>query len=187
MLEAVQQMVDHNYWARDRQLEACATLTPDEFLRPLGASFSSVRDTLAHMVGVEWLWLERGQGRSPGGLPPAEEFPTLSEVTRRWTAVERDQRAFLAGLSEERLALPSSYANFKGETWSYPLWSAFFHVFNHQSYHRGQVTMLLRRLGKQAVQVDFLLGYDFGFRPNEIQGRICTMRKSGGGNDHVAR
>lgn len=163
-LATVRELVDYNYWARDRQLQVCATVTQEEFLRPLGASFSSLRDSLAHLVGVEWIWLERWQGRSPRSLPSAEEFASLQDISTRWKLVEGNLHKFVAGLDEEKLSLPFTYTNFKGEAWSYPLWSAFLHVMNHQSYHRGQVTMLLRLLGKQPVQVDFLLGYDMGFR-----------------------
>jgi len=55
-------------------------------------------------------------------------------------------------------------ANWKGETWTYLLWLAVFHVLNHQSYHRGQVTMQLRLLGFEPPQVDFLVAHDMGFR-----------------------
>jgi len=46
----------------------------DDFIRPMGNSFSSIRDTLAHILGAEWIWLERWQGRSPRALPEAETF-----------------------------------------------------------------------------------------------------------------
>jgi hypothetical protein len=44
------------------QLQACAGLTEEQFLRPLGNSFPSLRDTPAHLLAVEWLWLERWRG-----------------------------------------------------------------------------------------------------------------------------
>jgi uncharacterized damage-inducible protein DinB len=36
-------LIDYDYWARDRVLDAEATLTPEQFIRPVGNSFSSVR------------------------------------------------------------------------------------------------------------------------------------------------
>ena len=105
-LEATRELFDFNYWARDRQMEACAALTEEQLLRPMGSSFPSLRDTLAHLVAVEWLWLERWQGRSPKALPPPEEFPTLAAISVRWATVERNMREYLAGLAEEALLLP---------------------------------------------------------------------------------
>jgi uncharacterized damage-inducible protein DinB len=75
-LSTVRELFAHNYWARDRQLVACGALSDEQFLRPLGNSFPSLRDTLAHMVGAEWFWLERLQGRSLQALPAAAKFPT---------------------------------------------------------------------------------------------------------------
>jgi uncharacterized damage-inducible protein DinB len=36
------------------------------------------------------------------------------------------------------------------------------HVVNHQTYHRGQVTMFLRQLGTNPVPVDVLNADDAG-------------------------
>ncbi len=164
LLGALRELIDHNYWARDRQLQACAALSQEQFLRPLGASFLSVRDTLAHLVAVEWIWLERWRGRSPQSLTAAEEFPTLAAISDRWSAVERELRAFVDGLGDEDVERPFTYTNFKGETWTYPLRSALLHLLNHQSYHRGQVTTQLRLLGVAVPSVDFLMAVDVGFR-----------------------
>jgi len=38
------------------------------------------------------------------------------------------------------------------------------HLLNHQSYHRGQITTLLRQLGIQPPEVDFLVAHDMGLR-----------------------
>src|SRR3989441_2330273 len=102
-LTVLGELFDYNYWARDRQLEACATLTQEQFMRPLGSSFSSLRDTLAHLVGAEWLWLERWRGRSPRRMLSAEEFHTLVAVQERWAAVEPGERRCLGGVTDGTL------------------------------------------------------------------------------------
>lgn len=163
-LATFKELFDFNWWARDRQLEACRALTAEQFLRPLGSSFSSLRDTLAHLVMAEWVWLEAWRGHSP---TPAERdefaaatFPTLAVVEERWRGVERGVREYLRGLDEPALARTLTYQNRKGETWSYPLWRTLLHVLNHQSYHRGQVTTLLRQLGATAPPIDYLVAHD---------------------------
>ncbi len=164
-MAAVLELFDHNYWARDRQLNACAALSPDQFLRPLGNSFSSVRDTLAHLLAVEWLWLERWRGASPRTILPASDFPTLAALCERWQVVERQVRQHLASLAEDSLEEVVSYTSTRGVTWTYPLWRMMVHLLEHQTYHRGQVTTLLRQLGFEPPKVDFLDGLDAGFRP----------------------
>src|SRR5437868_10212520 len=72
--EEVRILYDYNAWANHRELDAASALTPELFTKPLGSSFSSVRDTLAHICGAEWIWLERFQGRSPASLPDTTQF-----------------------------------------------------------------------------------------------------------------
>jgi uncharacterized damage-inducible protein DinB len=163
-LPALNELFSHNYWARDRQLETCAELTQEQFLRPLANSFPSLRDTLAHLLAVEWLWLERWKGRSPRVVMSPEELPTVAAVRERWQAVEQEMRQYLATLPAETLDQPMTCTSTRGNTWTYPLWRLMIHFLEHQTYHRGQVTALLRQLGVQPPKVDFLDGLDAGFR-----------------------
>ena len=166
LLVTLRELFAYNYWARDRQLEACAALSPEQFERPLGNSFSSMRDTLAHLVGAEWVWLERLHGRSPEALPAIEEFRNLKAIAERWRAVEQGVREHIAGLHDEDLSGDVCYTNFSGEAWRYPLWLMLLHLVNHQTYHRGQVTMLLRQLGARPTPVDLLVADDMGLFDN---------------------
>ncbi len=159
-LATLETLFDYNYWARDRQLEACAALTSEQFLRPIGGSFRSIRDTLAHLVAVEWIWLERWRGRSRTDLIAPADLPTTAAVTERWTGVEHEMRDYLAGLDESALSSTQTYLSTRGERWTYPLWQMITHLLDHQTYHRGQVTMLLRMLGAVPPRIDFLVWQD---------------------------
>ena len=161
-LSTVRELFAYNYWARDRQLEVCHGLTPEQFTRQLGGSFPSLRETLAHLVGAEWIWLERLDGRSPRALLGADEFPDVATVEKRWCEVEKGNREYLGCITPEKLEQTLSYTNPKGENWSYPLWRALLHIVNHQTYHRGQVTNMLRQLGTKAPAVDYLDALDQG-------------------------
>lgn len=160
-LAALRELYDYNYWARDRQLDACSKLSEEQFLRPMGSSFSSLRDTVVHLLGAEWIWLERFCGRSPRSIPSwLDQLRTLSSIVQRWANMELDMRKYLAEIDSEALARPLAYVNLQGQRWTYPLWQALLHVVNHQTYHRGQVTTLLRQLGATPVPVDFLVYFD---------------------------
>jgi len=159
-LNNIRQLYDYNRWASRRTLTVASTLATDDFLRLMGNSFSSVRDTLAHILGAEWIWLERWQGRSPKALLDSATFPTVQSLESRWEIVERDQMQFIEALTPQRLGEELPYINQRGQLYSYPLWQQLVHVVNHSSYHRGQVTTLLRQLGAEAVSTDFLVYFD---------------------------
>jgi len=47
----------YDRWANNRVLQSAAALSPEQFTRDLGGAFCSVRDTLVHIIGGEWIWL----------------------------------------------------------------------------------------------------------------------------------
>jgi len=156
------QLFEYNSWASSRQLDICRTLSQQQFEQALGNSFTSVRATLAHLLGAEWVWLERLRGRSPERLLAIADFPTLEAIERRWEAIDHGFQEHLSGLNEEQLLRKVSYVNFQGETWVYPVWLVLLHIINHQTYHRGQITTLIRQLGIQPPAIDLLIPFDQG-------------------------
>ena len=143
----VQILIDYNYWARDRLLEAVAQLSQEQFTRDLGNSFRSVRDTLAHLHGAEWIWYRRWVGESPTALPPNDRFPDLASLTSAWRDIETQIRAYFAPLDDRALERVLDYKSTAGVAGASVLWHMLQHVVNHSTYHRGQVTTMLRQLG----------------------------------------
>jgi uncharacterized damage-inducible protein DinB len=111
------------------------------------------------MVGAEWVWLTRWQGGSPTSVPSDWDVSTLGAVRDRWRRVERELSAFVDGLDASALERPLTYKTFAGETFTQPLSQMLRHVVNHSTYHRGQVTTLLRQLGGTPVATDLIRFY----------------------------
>jgi uncharacterized damage-inducible protein DinB len=157
--EDIRQLYDYNAWANRRAMEGAAALTPEQFTKPLGSSFSSVRDTLAHIYGAEWIWLERFQGRSPASLPDVKEFTNLASLRKRWLEHETLLLGFVRGLTQADLDRVMEYKTLKFGVYQNPLWQSMQHLVNHGTYHRGQVTTLLRQLGVQPILTDLMHFY----------------------------
>lgn len=148
----------YDSWANRRILEACTALSAEQFTRDLGSSFRSVRDTLAHILGAEWIWLERFQGRSAPSLPKADQYPDLAILRARWGEVERDVLGYVDRLSAADLNCSFDYRDLKGNPYRSILWQALQHLANHSTYHRGQVTTMFRQLSATPVSTD-LIGF----------------------------
>lgn len=159
-VRAVRELYRYNRWANARLFDAVSGLPREQFLKDLRGSFPSVRDTLAHVVSGEWLWLRRWTGTSPPAAFRATDFPRPDSLRARWSEVEVEQRAFVESVTAERLLSLVRYVNVEGQTWQYPLWRQMYHVLNHSSYHRGQLTTMLRQLGALPVPTDFLVFRD---------------------------
>jgi uncharacterized damage-inducible protein DinB len=152
-------LYDYNAWANGRAMEATSALSDEQFTKQLGSSFSSVRDTLAHIFGAEWVWLERFQGRSPGGLPDPGQYADLVSLRTAWLEHETRLLQFVDGLTQEDLNRVMEYKTLKFGTYSNPLWQSMQHLVNHGTYHRGQVTTMLRQLGAQPILTDLMHFY----------------------------
>ena len=51
------------------------------------------------------------------------------------------------------------YHNTKGHAFSNPMWQMLQHLVNHGTYHRGQITTMLRQLGATPLTTDLIAFY----------------------------
>ena len=146
-LQDLRVLLDYHYWARDRALDALELLTPEQFTRDMGSSFRSIRDTLVHVYFAEWAWYMRWQGQSPTAPLSPDMFPDLASVRKAWTDQEAKTRAFLETLGNEGIHRVIEYKNIAGQPGTAPFAQMYQHMVNHGSYHRGQLTTMLRQIG----------------------------------------
>jgi len=139
-------LIDYNYWARDRVLDAVATITPEQFIRPMGNSFNSVRDTVAHICAAERIWILRLRCEKPQGFQKPDRIPDVNAARKEWAELEGEMREQLARLGPEAVERTIVYQDLRGNDQSDLLWQMLQHVVNHGTYHRGQITTMLRQL-----------------------------------------
>lgn len=158
-LQDLKTLIDYHYWARDRVLDAVAPLSAEQYTRDLGSSFKSIRDTLAHAYAAEWAWYSRWHGSSPTALLPADQFPDVAALRRLWTEHEAKMRSFVDGLGDEGLSRVVEYKLLSGQPGASIIWQMLQHVVNHASYHRGQVTTMLRQIGAEPPKSMDMIAY----------------------------
>jgi uncharacterized damage-inducible protein DinB len=153
-------LLDYHYWAQDRLFTAVRGLSSEEFTRDMGNSFPSIRDTLTHIYVAESIWYSRWQEASIA-VPSAEMFPDLKSLRDDYTRHEVRMRALLEGLGQDGVNQVIDYTSrLDGQTHSSLFWQMFQHVMNHATYHRGQVTTMLRQLGaKPPESLDLIAFY----------------------------
>lgn len=156
MIDETRELFAYDRWANQRMLDVVATLSPEDYTRDMGSSYDSVRDTLVHLLGAEWIWLRRWKGTSPKGMPEDWDTSTLPALRAHWAEVEREQVDYLEALHEPDLRRVVDYQNTKGTPYAQPLGDLMRHVINHSTYHRGQVTTLLRQLGATPANTDLV-------------------------------
>ena len=158
-LQDLQTLIDFNVWARGRMLDALEPLTPEQFSRDLGSSFKSIRDTLQHLYLADWIWLKRWQGDAPAARPVIEPFPDIASARRTWAEHDRGLQALVDDLGEAGVDRVFQYQMFNGPPASSPFWQMLQHVVNHGSYHRGQVTTMLRQIGADPPKSEDMIAF----------------------------
>jgi len=170
-IDLVRSFYRYSAWANTRILDTAAALDRAQLLAATGPGGESIRDTLVHTLGAQWLYLERWQGRSPRVMPAPADFADLDAVRARWSEIENATAAFVAGLTEARLAATLEYENMEGQRWRYPLWQQMLHQVNHATQHRTEAAMLLTRAGHSPGWLDYLYWIDLEGRSLSPNGR----------------
>lgn len=152
-------LLDFHYWGRDRALDAAAQLTPEEFTRDLGNSFKSVRDTLVHIYWADWAWYQIWHGTFPSETLATDRFVDVEALRGAWAELESNARAFLTNVGETDAHRVVGFTRPDGSAAAFPLAHMVQHLVNHGTYHRGQLTMMLRQLGAQPPESTDLIRY----------------------------
>ena len=188
-IEDIQTLYTYNRWASERLFAALETASEHQFTAPVQSSFPSIRETIFHILFAEWLWLKRWQGSSPlstlpdpdvspvtwntlspGGIPTVKELSTLAELKSFADSIEHERREFLEGLNEDVLNAKLRFTDMSGTPYAAPLAQLMQHVVNHGTYHRGQVTTMLRQVGAEAASLDML----YFFREREQKASLTS-------------
>jgi uncharacterized damage-inducible protein DinB len=180
----IQTLYAYNRWANDRMFSALEKLSEAQFTAPIPSSFPSIWETVFHILGAEWLWLQRWKGISPRAtaadvnvnsetlshltpvkMPTAQELLTVAALRSFADALERERQDFLATVTSDRLQAQLQFNDMAGTPYAEPLVQLLQHLVNHGTYHRGQVTTLLRQAGAETGSLDML----FFFREQQAK------------------
>ena len=152
-------LFDYSYWANKKLFEVISQLTPEQFTQPVAGSYSSIRNTLVHMMSTEWGWLDRSGGTPRGPRLNATDFPTFAPVTGQWTRIEGFVREFLTAIRDEDLNRVVEFVIGDGPKQSLSVGQMLHHAAVHGIHHRGQIALLLRSLGYAPGNFDICFYY----------------------------
>ena len=147
-------------WATELVMEETLALPAELLMKNLKSSFNCIYDTLAHLYQSDRIWLDRLEQR-PAGQPADYEAPGCTwELRDAWLPAV-DRMIALGGKLEkdEDANQVISYRNLAGQSFSSPVWQIILHVVNHGTYHRGQITTMIRQLGHTPKNMDLIRYY----------------------------
>lgn len=148
MREALLTMAKYNSWMNRKLYNAIQGLSDDQRKLDRDLYFKSIHDTLNHLLVVDRLWLHRLTGGAAQFAAPDQHLYSDFEalvIDRLHTDSKLIE--MVEGMTESDLSQPFGYYNTRGQLIEHQKSKLLFHVFNHQTHHRGQVTAALSQLG----------------------------------------
>lgn len=157
--EILQQLAGYNVWATSRLIDVIKLLPEEDRTKELHASFPSLHRTLLHMWDAESIWWQRlklveqvsvpSEKFSGNTIDVAAALLHQGELWKQWIGQAR-----LPMLEHEFI-----YFNSRKERFKQPVYEMLMHMFNHGTYHRGQLVCMFRELGVEKIPGTDLILY----------------------------
>ncbi len=158
MQDTLSTLFEYMQWADGRVFDACAALSAMQYAEIVGGSFPSVQATVAHLTGAALVWQQRFEGDAEARFPDVAPFQQLDAARRQLGEAYTFFLKEAARPADVHAAL-LTYRNLAGQQIILPRWLALRHIVNHATYHRGQLTNMLRQLGATPPALDMTRWY----------------------------
>ncbi|MCP1308967.1 DinB family protein [Paenibacillus tyrfis] len=156
------QMFDYHAWATQTLLGRIKELPSSVLQQEVNTSFPTIGEAFAHIYAIDKCWLQVLKGTS---MPKAlEECLPLQQETLRYSVddfanafseLAQEYRAWFRNQHdlEQIIVLENPYAGTRNTRLSEIVLQA----VNHGTYHRGNISTMLRQLGHASTMNDYSL------------------------------
>ncbi|MHA1908051.1 MAG: DinB family protein [Candidatus Thorarchaeota archaeon] len=150
MADLLDGIVKYWQWADNSAWNLVKELTEEEFNRNFGEFGHSLRIRYIHLAEDTWEWYTDWTGAEISEEPDfdamsrEELFEFISEYNQKWeNLLTTDKnKTIRVGRGDTMVTITLS--------------QILFHMNNHATYHRGQIMMSLRLLGKETQMTDYV-------------------------------
>ena len=146
----------YNQWAHKRLLDLISGLHPEQQHATVASSFNSLYKTVLHVWGAESLWLGR-LNLAPLKISNDPFNESMENLCKAIESVDQQWVDWFASKDESQLTEVIHYNNKAGLPFQQSFDLLLHHIFNHSTYHNGQLVTMLRALGVDKIpSTDFV-------------------------------
>ncbi len=151
------ELLDYNRWAKERLLASLGQMKQEDFEKDLHSSHGGIRGTLFHMLAALNIWTSR---LSNEAMVPLDDvrLKEIGDFENEWNKLEEKLSRLVSEFNDEQLHSIFEYQDTKGIKYSQPRMWGLQQLFNHFTYHRGQIVAMQRQLGYTPPNSD-LIGF----------------------------
>jgi uncharacterized damage-inducible protein DinB len=158
MKDLLQQFAAYNIWASQKIMEMILALPEEKQMDEVPSSFNSLYKTVLHMWDAESIWWQRMKLHERIIIPSENFNGTMKDVVNGLMQQSTQWLDWVSNASDIALDHVFQYQNTKKEQFKQPIYQMVLHIFNHGTYHRGQLINMLRQLGVEKLpQTDFIV------------------------------
>ena len=158
MKEILQQYASYNVWASMKLFEVIQQLTEEQIHQELSSSFSSIYKTILHLWDAESIWWQRLKLQEQIDVPSKIFSGNYAELEKRSMQQSKQWEEWVLNANDVHLLHVFGYQNTRKEQFKQPVNEVLIHIFNHGTYHRGQLVNMLRQLGIEKIPpTDFIV------------------------------
>lgn len=156
MKSILKQYASSNRWANQQIINTALRLPEEVLMQERTGSFKSIHHTLLHIWDAESGWWQRLQLEEKMILPSTHFKGGTKEIAEAIHRQDEWYEQWIANATAARIDHVMQFYNSKREPVKLQVSQLLLHVFNHSTYHRGQLTMQLRDAGLTNLpQTDF--------------------------------
>ena len=159
MKKLLEQYAAYNLWSNQRLAEVANNLSDDALNKEINSSFPSIYKTVLHLWDVEDIWWQRLK-LSEQQVWQSDTFNgSVMELTNNLLAQSKQWKEWVDVATEAALQHEFIYRNSKKDQFKQPVYEMLLHLFNHQTFHRGQLITMLRQTGEGTIPNTDLISF----------------------------
>ena len=145
------QYAAYHVWASQRIADVILQLSDEQVRQEINSSFNSIYATLIHMWDAESAWWQRSRLQENIALPGAAFNGNVELLLKKMMEQSVLWKNWVDQATEAALEHEFIYRNNKKEQFKQPVYEVLLHLYNHQTYHRGQIITMLRQMGVDKI------------------------------------
>ncbi len=150
-MELIKQLKYH-IWAEREFYKSLEKITDNQWIKIDPTLNKSLQGLYGHKVEVTWFWFQYVKQVEPKDSPNFDVM-TKEKMFSHLFQLFDEIKQFIETNPNKELVVNLFWLKNK----SYPIttYELLFNIFNHHTYHRGQIVFLLRRLGITPPETDY--------------------------------
>lgn len=146
MKELLVQYAAFNVWATQRITDVIVQLPEEKIHAEIVSSFPTLYKTVLHLLDAESIWWQRLKLQEHIERPSETFTGNFAELQKKLLTQSNLFLDWVNNASETQLQHVFAYVREKEQN-KMQVCAMLLHVFNHNSYHRGQLVTMLRQNG----------------------------------------